>query len=205
MAALRGITRNSSGPNQTLTIRRLRALTAVAARAASKSLRAFSRMSPLANTALPATRISAPARTISPTVSRATPPSISMRNSRPRDSRMRTSSSIFLERVWNEMLRAKSRIHGHDQNVMHDIQDFVEHVHRSRRIDHHARLASKRLNQVERAVQMNASFLMNGNPVRASFRKCGNKLIWIFNHQMAIESRSPEWFCGAKRQRAAQW
>ena len=31
----------------------------------------------------------------------------------------------FPERVANEMLRAESRIHGHDQNVVHDVQDFI--------------------------------------------------------------------------------
>src|SRR6266436_2511689 len=57
----------------------------VAARAAPSSFFAFSRMSPLPKTALPATSSSAPARTISPTVSSATPPSISIRKDRASD------------------------------------------------------------------------------------------------------------------------
>jgi hypothetical protein len=52
----------------------------VAERAACKSLRVFSDMSPLPKMALPATNNSAPARTTSPTVSKATPPSTSIRN-----------------------------------------------------------------------------------------------------------------------------
>src|SRR5439155_1465029 len=65
----------------------------VAARAASNNLFAFSRMSPLPNTALPATSSSAPARTMSPSVSSATPPSISIRKDSPSDSR--TSARVL--------------------------------------------------------------------------------------------------------------
>jgi len=71
--------------------------------------------------------------------------------------------------------------------AVHDFQNFIEHMHRRRRIDHHAGLAIVRLNQMERAVQMNTGFLMHGDPVRASFRKRRNKLIRILDHQMAIE------------------
>src|SRR5579859_18392 len=74
-------------------------LAAAAARAARKSACAFSRMSPCAKTALPATRISAPARTISSIVSRATPPSISIRNPKPRALRIRASSSTFFSEL----------------------------------------------------------------------------------------------------------
>src|SRR5690242_16245885 len=74
-------------------------LAAAAERAARKSASAFSRMSPCEKTALPATRISAPARTISPIVSRATPPSISIRNSKPRALRIRASSSTFFSEL----------------------------------------------------------------------------------------------------------
>src|SRR5205823_6002549 len=52
----------------------------MAARAAPRSLFAFSRMSPRPETAFPATSNSAPACTMSLTVSSATPPSTSMRN-----------------------------------------------------------------------------------------------------------------------------
>jgi len=93
----------------------------------------------------------------------------------------------FLKRVGNEMLCAKSRIHGHDQNVVHDVQNFVKHVHRSGRINDHSRLAAMRLDQMESAVQMNTRLLMNGNPVRTCFSKSRNELIRIFDHQMTIE------------------
>src|SRR5271169_1674177 len=50
---------------------------------------------------------------------------------------------------------------------------------------------------MERAVQMNASFLMHGDPVGTSFRKCGNELIRILNHQVTIEGSV--WKCLAER------
>jgi hypothetical protein len=44
-----------------------------------------------------------------------------------------------------------------------------------------------RLNQMERAIQMNARFLMHGDPVRAGFRERWDELIGILNHQVTIE------------------
>src|SRR5207249_342876 len=67
----------------------------VAERATSRSFFVFSRMLPFAKTALPATSSSAPARTTSATVSRATPPSTSMRNERPSSSRTSARVLIF--------------------------------------------------------------------------------------------------------------
>src|SRR5882724_3396773 len=78
------LTRTASGPAVQVRV-------SVAARAASNNFFAFSRMSPLLKTALPATSNSAPARTISPTVSSDTPPSISIRKDSPSDSRTSTS------------------------------------------------------------------------------------------------------------------
>jgi hypothetical protein len=43
------------------------------------------------------------------------------------------------------------------------------------------------LNQVQRAIQMPAGFLMHRNPIRASLGECGNEFVRIFDHQMAIE------------------
>jgi hypothetical protein len=40
---------------------------------------------------------------------------------------------------------------------------------------------------MERAVEMHASLLMNGNPIRASFSEFSNEKIRIFDHQVAIE------------------
>src|SRR5580658_8575061 len=40
---------------------------------------------------------------------------------------------------------------------------------------------------MERAIQMNASFLMHRDPVRACFCKRRNELIRIFDHQVAVE------------------
>jgi len=116
-------------------------------------------MSPRANTALPATSNSAPARTTSPTVVRSTPPSTSMRNESSAALANLNQRFNLAQRAGNEFLGAKTGIHRHDQHVVHDVQNLVEHLHGRRRIDHHRRLASMRRNQVQRAIEVHAGFL----------------------------------------------
>ena len=42
------------------------------------------------------------------------------------------------ESARNKFLRPESRIYGHHQNVVNQIQDFIHHVHRRGGIQHHA-------------------------------------------------------------------
>src|SRR5947207_13939091 len=43
------------------------------------------------------------------------------------------------------------------------------------------------LDQVQRAIQMNARLLMHRNPIRPSFTEFWNKLVGIFDHQVTVE------------------
>src|SRR6266478_1020678 len=75
---------------------------------------------------------------------------------------------------------------------MDEIQNIAQRVHRSCGIQHHASLASMIRNVMQRAIEMYASFLVHGNPAGARFGKCGNKVIGIFDHQVAIKNRFGE-------------
>src|SRR5262249_46905759 len=95
----------------------------------------------------------------------------------------------LLQRIADEFLPAESRIHAHHQNVVHQIQHFIQHANRRRRIDHNSGFASMILNQVQRPVQMPASLLMHQNPRRARLRKRRNEFIRILNHEVSVKNR----------------
>jgi hypothetical protein len=93
----------------------------------------------------------------------------------------------FAQRALDEVLAAESGIHGHHQHVVHEVEDFVEHVHRCGGIDDYRGLTSVRGNQVKRAIEVNASLLMDRYPVGAGFREGRNEIVGILDHQVAIE------------------
>ena len=67
------------------------------------------------------------------------------------------------------------------------IQHFLQRIHRRRRINHHTRQAIVALDEMQRAVQVPASFLMHRNPIRPRLGKRRNKLVRILDHQVAVE------------------
>ena len=87
----------------------------------------------------------------------------------------------------NKLLRSESRIHRHDQHIIHNVEHFRERLDRRRWIDHHPGQAVVTLDQMQSSVQVPASFLVHGNPVRARIGKRGNEFIRILDHQVAIE------------------
>ena len=93
----------------------------------------------------------------------------------------------FSEGAGNKFLRAKPRIYGHDENVMHDFQDFIEQVHWGRGIDHHGRLATVGGNQVQRSIQMRASLLVHGDPIGPCIGKSRDVIVRILDHQMTVK------------------
>src|SRR5262249_12986142 len=66
-------------------------------------------------------------------------------------------------------------------------EDFVERLDGCRWIYDDAGFTAVRSNQMERAIEMHAGFLMHRNPVCAGFRKGGDELIRAFDHQVAVE------------------
>ncbi len=71
--------------------------------------------------------------------------------------------------------------------MVDNIEHFAERLHRSGRIDRHARLHAQAANQLQGAIQVNAGFLMDRNPVRAGIGESRDELVGIFDHQMAVE------------------
>ncbi len=93
----------------------------------------------------------------------------------------------FVKGVGDEFLAAEPGIHAHHQDVVNKIEHFGQGFDGSSGIENYARLAAVGSNQVERAIKMNAGFLVDGHPVGSSFREYRDEKIGIFDHEMAIE------------------
>jgi len=93
----------------------------------------------------------------------------------------------FAQRAFDEVLAAEAGIHGHDQNVVDDVENFVEGIYWCSGIDDHSRLASVRTDEMERAIEVDAGFLMDGNPVGAGLGEGFDEVVGIFDHQVAVE------------------
>jgi hypothetical protein len=95
--------------------------------------------------------------------------------------------SNFVERVGNKFLAAEAGVHAHDQDVVNEVEDLSESFYGRGGIKHYAGFASMRSDEVETAIEMDASLLMDGYPVGASFREFGNEEIGILDHEVTIE------------------
>jgi len=93
----------------------------------------------------------------------------------------------FVQGIRNEFLAAEAGIHAHDQDVVNEIENFSERFNGSGWIEDYAGFAAMRSDEVKRAIEMDAGFLVDGHPVGAGFGKFGDEEIGIFDHQVAIE------------------
>src|SRR5207249_10990496 len=73
------------------------------------------------------------------------------------------------------------------EHVIGNVENLAQRINGSCWINYYARYASMTLDQVQRAIQMNASLLMHRNPIRPSFTEFWNKLVGIFDHQVTVE------------------
>jgi len=87
----------------------------------------------------------------------------------------------------DEGLATKAGVHAHDEDVVDERKNLVESMDRSGRVYNHTRLTTVRCNEMEGTIQMDASFLMNGDPIGAGIGKDGDKLVRTFDHEMTIE------------------
>ena len=58
-------------------------------------------------------------------------------------------------------------------------------------------------NQVQRAIQVHARFLVHRNPGRAGFGESGNEVVGILNHQVAVEGNTGNCFAQRRDDRRA--
>ena len=102
------------------------------------------------NTALPATRMSAPAATIRGAVRTSIPPSTSIGAALPsRRSNVAHGPNLRL-RPGDESLPAEAGVDRHHQDVVHVAGNLLERADRRRRVERHARLRAEALDQVHR-------------------------------------------------------
>jgi hypothetical protein len=71
--------------------------------------------------------------------------------------------------------------------MMNERKNLIESMDRCGWVYDYSGLASVRCNQMKGAIEMDAGFLVDGNPISAGFCKCGDEVIGPFNHKMAIE------------------
>jgi len=71
--------------------------------------------------------------------------------------------------------------------MMNQGKNLIEGVDRCGRVYDYSGLASVGGDQMKGAIEMDAGFLVDGDPFSAGFGKCGYELIRPFNHEMAIE------------------
>jgi hypothetical protein len=88
----------------------------------------------------------------------------------------------LLQARGDELLSAKSGVHGHHEHIIHHVQHFRERPNGSGGIDHYARLQSAVLDVLQSAMQMYTDLLVHGDPICASIGKGRNVLVWILNH-----------------------
>ena len=93
----------------------------------------------------------------------------------------------FFEGRVDKGLTTKAGVHAHDQNMMNQWKNFIEGVDRGGRVYDHSGLASVRCDQMKGAIEMDADFLVDGDPSSAGFRESGDEFVRPFNHKMTIE------------------
>ena len=71
--------------------------------------------------------------------------------------------------------------------MMNQGKNFIEGLDRCGRVYDHSGLASVGGDQMKGAIEMDAGFLMDRDPISAGFRESGDEFVRPFNHEMAIE------------------
>jgi hypothetical protein len=79
-------------------------------------------------------------------------------------------------------LATEAGVHAHDKNMMNQWKNFIEGVDRCGWVYDYSGLASVRRDQMKGAIEMDAGFLVDGDPISAGFGKCGDELVRAFNH-----------------------
>ncbi len=112
------------------------------------------------NTALPATRTSAPASTHSGAVAASTPPSTSSRKCRPRVFPLCLEPAQLVQRRGHELLPAEAGLHAHHQHQIQLVQVRGQRLRRGAGLDGQADLAAQRLDGVDGLLDIVLAFQM---------------------------------------------
>jgi hypothetical protein len=71
--------------------------------------------------------------------------------------------------------------------MMNQRKNLIEGVDRCGRVYDHSGLASVCCDQVKGAIEMDAGFLVDGDPVGAGFGDGRDEVVGTFDHEMAVE------------------
>jgi len=84
-------------------------------------------------------------------------------------------------------LATEAGVHAHNQDMMNQRKNLIEGVDRCGRVYDYSGLASVRCDQMKGAIEMDAGFLVDGDPISAGLGKCRDEVVRPINHEMAIE------------------
>jgi hypothetical protein len=93
----------------------------------------------------------------------------------------------LLEGSVDKGLATEAWIHAHDKDMMNQREHLIESMDRCGRVYDYSGLASVRRDQMKGAIEVDAGFLVDGDPISPGFGKCGDEVIRPLNHEMAIE------------------
>jgi len=93
----------------------------------------------------------------------------------------------LLEGRVDKCLATEARVHAHDKDMMNQRENLIESMDWRSRVYDYSGLATVRCDQMKGAIEMDAGFLVDGDPISPGFGKCGDEVIRPFNHEMAIE------------------
>ena len=113
----------------------------------------------------------------------------------------RTQFANLVKAIRNEALAAESRVHGHDEHHVNDVEHVLDAFERCCRIDGNGGLDSEFCNLVQQTVEVVCGFGVHADDACACFCKFAHVIFGIFNHQMAIEREFGAFFDAGRNSR----
>ena len=87
----------------------------------------------------------------------------------------------------DEGLATKPRVHAHDKDMVNERKNLIDGVDRSAGIYNHSGLAPVRRDEAKGAIKMDASFLVDGDPIGSGFGERPDEFVRSFNHKVTVE------------------
>ena len=93
----------------------------------------------------------------------------------------------LVETIRNQALAAESRVHGHNQNHVYDVEHVLDVFERSCRVDGHGGLDAEFLDLVQQTVEMVRGLGVYADDACSGFCKLTDIVFRMFNHQVTVE------------------
>jgi hypothetical protein len=87
----------------------------------------------------------------------------------------------------DEGLATKPRVHAHDKDMVNERKNLIDGVDRSAGIYNHSGLAPVRRDEAKGAIKMDASSLVDGDPIGSGFGERRDEFVRSFNHKVTVE------------------